>query len=314
MIEKEVIWLGKIQTADDTAEALVAADYLHVIPSKSSIDVIPTMGEIEEVGTNFENNKQVLLTTNTNIKLAQYMYSLGNATKPDFMVALEGAGYSVATNNVGTGKNTFVATPGVTSKKLSFEAYQVAAATNAIKRNAHNVILAPKFIFDGSNVPQVEYSGVGCYGGESVVLHEALPAVTRRSVSPRGFTGVLMSMMAVNYKCSKLEIDPTVTAEQMIDWAEDNGFGTSEMTGMKVKISATVYLDTSALPQAILMDGTTSAINFEWGATGNKIQFSLTSCQITKATPTKIGKYEAYDLEIMALANAHTITVNYGLV
>lgn len=318
MIEDKVILLAKVQAADDTAEALTAAEYVHIIPSKTGIDIVPTMGEIEEVGPNFENGKKVLLTTNTNIKAAQYLYSLGDATKPDFMVMLEGAGYGVVTNNVAAGKNTFVATPGVVSKSLSLEHYQIAASGDAIKRNAHNVILLPKFIFDGSNVPTVEYSGVGCYGGKEKVLAAAIPAVTRRTVSPRGFYGVSMSFMSpianFSYKSSKIEFDPAVTAEQMIDWEQTSGFGASEMTGLKSKLTTTVYANLdNADPEAVLQAGTTGSITFDWGATGNKIRFAFTTCQIVKATPSKIGKFEAYDLEIDVIGNAHTITANYGL-
>lgn len=315
MIEDKVILLAKVQAADDTAEALTAIEYVHIIPSKTSIEIVPTTGEIEEVGPNFENNKEVLLTTNTNIKAAQYMYSLGNATKPDFVTMLEGAGYGVAVNDVAADKKIWTCTPGVTSKSLSLEHYQIAASGSAIKRNAHNVILLPKFIFDGSNVPQVEYSGVGCYGGEAVVLSAAVPNVTRRTVSPRGFNGVTMSFLAAGYKCSKIEFDPAFSAEQMIDWEKEDGFGASELSGAKGVLNVTAYLDLSkTLPLSSLRAGTTGAINFEWGAAGNKIMFSFTSCQIKKVTPAKEGKFEAYNLEIKVLSNAHTITANYGLV
>ena len=182
------------------------------------------------------------------------------------------------------------------------------------KENAHNAVLSPKFTFERSSVPQVEMTGLGCFGSESVVLYAAVPEVTRRAVSPRAFNAIAMSFMGLNYKCSKMEIDPAVTAEQMIDWEEAYGFGTSELTGMKVKINATVYLElANSLPQTVLMAGTTAALNFDWGVTGNKIRFAFATAQIAKATPTKIGKYEAYDLEIMALQNDHSIVANYGL-
>lgn len=316
MIIKEEIWLGKAQADPAVAEVLSASDYLHCIPGDaSSIDVIPAMEEILQTGDNFENSEQIVSTVNTNVKITQYMQSLGNINKPAFINTLECSGFDIATTVVNAGtKEKYVATPGYTSKNMSLEWYRVNTATNALKTNAHNVVLAPKFIFDGSKVPRVEFNGIGCYGSESVVLYAALPSVTRNSVAPVAFNGVTWDFFGMSGKCSKMDIDCGVTAEQTIDWSTAYGFGTSDLSGRKIKVSATIYtLLSDTLPLTTILALTQDGISFAWGPTGNKIAFVITTGQMVARKSSKVGKYQAWDVEIMVLNNGMTITVNNDL-
>lgn len=300
-------FLVKLQAVNGVPEELTGADYA-MVQKDSSLEIVPSMTEIETISPDFEQDASVLSTVNANVNLSYYMRSFGDAVAPDFAAPLQASGFALDTSV----PTVYKFTPATESKQCTVWHYEGGVGTDkSIVSKAGNVCFNFSISGEHGKPVTIKFDGGMGQAIEAPAI-ATIPTVTKNRSAISAALPLLCKINNEVYTCLKFDITAGNEVSQMIDNDDAFGMGGAEVIDRKgLGFSATIYADNSKPnPMTALLAVDESETSFYWGPVTKKITCKGLFAQIKEVKVSESGSFIVYDVKGSFNRNDFYIAVN----
>lgn len=303
-LPKQEAFLLKLQADGNTAQtSLGENDFVEALEGSTSEIDIPTE-EVSILSGVLDQEAAVPGTQSAPCTLIFPLRSWGNGIEPDFMKVFRCADFAVTENN-----GFYIATPSSAGgSSATIWHYSGKSGTTNLHKLT-NWKCDWKISGEVGKMVKVEFTGKGAH---SAWTTGTIPELDRIRARIPAFLSATILINGMAYKPISFEISGNQPVEQDLDGTTASGFGQSDITDRKIKMTCKVYMDLQSTidPIANLKAQTSGAIQLYWDNSNIKIDGAYS--QIVDAKKSDQNGKSCWDLTLQLNRNSFQLRVAGG--
>lgn len=263
-IEKLGCVLLEKQTDRTTPETTLGINDFCDVLEPGKLTISPEVEQDNRGSTGFDNYPPTIGRTQTEIGLTFALHSLGSAKNPDFVRAMECAGWE---RRLDTDYIIMHPISEIVNAATVWGYSGGPGTQKAFVEKFGNVMFDGSISLEAGKRAVLKLTGKGKYLAKPIrATMPNIDAQRERVVSPPLLSAVI-TVNGISYGFLKGEITFGQAVESNVDATDTYGGGDSDITDRKLEWSATVYqkIDSSYIPHDNLFAGTTGVLDFQWG-------------------------------------------------